>query len=91
VSEEQYTALYVPKKLVEEKEKAWFSLINIDCNFSKVLQMFIPQLNRLAKFIYKQGLNYRHFEWVIVIRDKRTNETFYSEDTEYENTETKKV
>lgn len=78
--EKQYTEIYIPLKMVEDKENAYDALIDIDSNFSKFIQGLLKQIYLMAKVIFSYGKNYRHFEWIILIRDRKTGKIFCAED-----------
>ena len=75
--DKQYSAIYFPVSMIEERERTWFSLIDIDCNFSKLIQILLFQIRKLSDFIATLNLNFRHFDWILVIRNKKTKEIFY--------------
>lgn len=77
----QYSAIYFPLSMVEDREKTWFALQNIDCNYSKFLQLLIKQLFSIAKFIFTNNKNYRHYHWLLVIKDIKNNETYATKNT----------
>ncbi len=89
--ERQYSSIYFPEGLVKEREQTWDALQNIDCNFSKIIQIFLWQLKGLSRFIIKQNKNFRHYEWILVIRDKRSEETYTCKGTSYEKGKNKEV
>jgi len=74
--ERQYTELYFPASLVDEKDEAYSSLIDIDSNFSKLVQGLLKPVRLLADFINVFGKNYRHYEWTVIIRDPKTKKVF---------------
>lgn len=78
--EKQYAEVYFPEKMVPDKDEAYSSLVDIDSNFSKFLQSMIKQISILAKVIDSYGKNFRHFEWMLVIKDKQTGKTFSTEE-----------
>ena len=74
--EKQYTELYFPERLVDDKDEAYSSLLDIDSNFSKFIQSVLTPIRVLADFINMFGKNYRHFEWTVIIRDPKTKKVF---------------
>lgn len=89
--EKQYTAIYIPEKLVEEKETTYWALLDIDSNFSKLICLILRQVKNLAKFIYSVGKNYRHYDWIIIIRDKQSKVCWISTEKGIENEKSTKV
>ena len=68
---QKYT-IYVPDPIAETISNAYYALLNIDSNFSRLLQCLVSSILRTAKFIRKQKKNFRHYEWHIIIQDKET-------------------
>ena len=81
----QYTAIYFPASMIDEREKTWFALQDIDCNFSKLIQVLTKQIFSLAKFILSKDKNFRHFSWFIVIRDNSDEQVYSTEKFETKN------
>ena len=72
--EKQYDALYFPLDMVEEKKKAYWALLDIDCNFSKLLRLLLTSIKLIADKIKKAEKNYRHYDWEIVIKEKKVSD-----------------
>ena len=68
--------LCVPDSMAKDIEKAYNALVDIDCNFSRLLQCLLGSIGDIAIFILKQKKNFRHYHWHIVIQDKDTNECY---------------
>ena len=71
--------IYVPKSSTAKLEKARHSLYNIDCNLSRLLVVLLDSIISIVKLILKQNKNFRHYHWSITIKDKKTGETFNSQ------------
>lgn len=87
--ERQYKGMYVPEHLIEEREKSYWKLLDIDCNFSKLLCLLFVQIRELANYIYEEGKNYRHFNWRLTLEDPKTGEIFYVKECKDGTTEVK--
>ena len=61
-----------PESLVEKSDEAYDKLLEIDCNFSRLLQNLLDSIIAVAKIVLKQKKNFRHFRWEIIIQDKET-------------------
>jgi len=68
--ERQYTAIYFPEDMLEKKDIAYLKLMDIDSNWSKVIQGLLDSVIEVATEIARQGKNYRHFNFEIVAFDK---------------------
>jgi len=64
--------LCTPDKMADALDKAYDKLTNIDCNFSRLIQSILGSIIGIATLISKQGLNYRHYNWELIIRNKKT-------------------
>lgn len=71
--EEQYTAIYFPEKQIKLKNQVVDALVDIDFNFSKLIQKLLKQILVLAIMIKALKKNYRHFSFYLVIKDNQTN------------------
>ena len=69
--EGKYVALYFPEEMMEEKEKTYFALLDINCNFSKLIQVLLPQIKEIALAMFKRGENYLEYEWKLTVKLKR--------------------
>jgi hypothetical protein len=78
--EKQYAEVYFPEKMIDDKEEAYGALLDIDSNFSKFLQGLLKQIIIMSKVILSYGKNYRHFEWIILVKDKKSGKVFACED-----------
>jgi len=79
----KYT-ICAPDNLSDKLEKAYYALVDIDCNFSRLLHCLLGSILDVVKFILKQKKNFRHYHWHIAIQDKETGQ-WYSDD-KYEST-----
>ncbi len=70
VQEEDYLTIYFPEVLRELRTKTYEKLLDIDANYSKILQELLLPIKRAAEFILSQEKNFRHFDWAIEITDK---------------------
>lgn len=70
--------LCVPKNMSDKLDKTYNALLEIDCNFSKIIQCLLDSILNAARFIIRQRKNFRHYHWHIVIQDKETKQ-YYSE------------
>ena len=68
--ENQYDSFYVPEHMIEEKFNVNSVLLDIDCNFSRFIQVIMRSLWHAACYIKKLELSYRHFDWAITIKNK---------------------
>jgi len=71
---DQYAEIYFPASMAEEKAQVVSALQDIDCNFSKLLQVLLPSIKELAMFVKKEDNNYRHYHWSVIFVDKKTGE-----------------
>lgn len=78
--ETQYTEIYIPLRMVDDKDYAYDALVDIDSNFSKFIQGLLKQIYLMARVILSYGKNYRHFEWIILIKDRKSGKIFCAED-----------
>lgn len=72
LKEEKYNVIYWPSPLLELKRKAYDLLLEIDCNYSRLLQSLLYSIITICKFIIKQKKNFRHYEWQFIIKDRKT-------------------
>lgn len=70
--EEQYMALYFPEDMLEEKTKAYNLLLDIDCNFSRLIQQLLPEIIRVAGDIEALEESFRDYEWQLCVKKKGT-------------------
>lgn len=68
--EAQYTALYFPESMIDDKEKAYFALLDVDSNFSKLIQGLLPDIINACNTIISEGNNFRHYDWRLTIKRK---------------------
>ncbi len=73
----QYTVC-VPEHLSKKFEQTYNTLLDIDANFSKIIQCLLGSLIRMSKYIIMQKKNFRHYEWHIMIEDKETGKVYYT-------------
>lgn len=66
--------IYVPDSMSDKLEKAYYALLNIDCNLSRLVQCLLVSIVSTAKFIHKHKKNFRHYNWGLIIQDKETDE-----------------
>ena len=88
--QKQYSAIYFPEEMIDSREKTWFALQRIDCNFSRVIQAILHQLRRLACLILSKDKNFRHFNWYLIIEDKQDGK-IYSTFTPKKGIKTQKI
>lgn len=72
--------IYIPEKLKKETKDAYDVLLNIDSNFSKLIQCILYSIIKTAKYIVLQKKNFRHYEWHLIIHDRETNQYFSTYD-----------
>ena len=68
--ENQYSALYFPENKLALKESAYWALLDIDSNFSKLICDLLPSIKYVANEIKADNLNRLHFDFKIVATRK---------------------
>lgn len=76
--EERYSQIYWPTNMHKQKNKVYDLLLDIDCNYSRIVQSILPNLEEICKLILSVGKNFRHFEWHLLIIDKETGDGYSS-------------
>ena len=61
--EEQYMALYFPEAMLPAKMEAYYLLLDIDANFSKLIQELLPEIIRVAGDIEALEEFFKDYEW----------------------------
>ena len=84
--EEQYAALYFPEHMVQEKKKTYWALLDIDCNFSKLICALLPSIRAVAEMIKAKDLNFLHYEFKLIAKRKKV-----THDKEKEKDKSKKL
>ena len=74
--EKDYDTIYWPGILVEPKKIAADMLVQIDCNFSKLLHLLIVDVVSITAWIIQKKKNFRHYDWYIVVVDNETGEKY---------------
>ncbi len=72
--EKQYHMLYFPIDMAEDAEEAYNLSLDIDCNFSKIVQLLLKDITNICARIIKRKKNWRHYTWHLVCIDKDTHE-----------------
>ncbi len=65
-----------PDSMSDKMEKAYYALVEIDCNFSRLLQSLLDSIISVSKFILNQKKNFRHYHWHLIIQDKETGQQY---------------
>lgn len=68
----QYKMLYFPLKMAKLAQQAYWKLLDIDCNFSRLICELLPSILEQGGKIYCKGRNYRHYNWKVVATEKRS-------------------
>lgn len=68
--DEQYTAIYFKQEQLADKQEAYFSMLDIDCNWSKLIQVLLADIIRICKEIKAKGKNFRHYNFKLVAEEK---------------------
>ncbi|KKM75591.1 hypothetical protein LCGC14_1388750 [marine sediment metagenome] len=76
--EERYSQIYWPVSIQKLKSTVYDLLLDIDCNYSRIMQSILPNLKEICNLIASEGKNFRHFEWHLLIIDKKTGEGYSS-------------
>ncbi len=71
--EEQYMALYFPEAMIEDKQRAYDALLDIDANFSKLIQLLLPDIIAIGELMAKDEANYRDYVWELRATRKDAN------------------
>lgn len=74
LKEEKYNVIYWPAPMLEQKQTAYDLLLEIDCNWSRLLQSLLGSVIHICKYILSQDLNFRHYKWELLIQHRKTGE-----------------
>lgn len=69
---EAFIQIYFPKHQRAAKEKLCFLLQDIDANMSRIVQQLLPSMTALAEQIAKDQKNFRHYNWEVMLEERRT-------------------
>lgn len=68
----QYRMLYFSAKFMELAQETYFALLDIDCNYSKLICELLSSILSETIKITKKGKSYRHYNWKVVTTLKRS-------------------
>lgn len=74
---DHYTQVYWTDETIEFSQEVDGLLVDIDCNYSRLLRSLLKSIKNICKFILSLNRNYRHYEWELLIKDKETG-VYYS-------------
>lgn len=69
--EEQYSSLYFPLEVIDEKKKIVFGLWDIGSNISKLFVSLMPSIMIAIKKIKEAECEAPEYEWKIVVTKKK--------------------
>lgn len=76
-TKENYSNIYWTDELLPLSREVYDMLIDIDCNYSRLLRSLLKSIKNICVFILSLNRNYRHYEWELLIKDKETD-VYYS-------------
>lgn len=79
IKSDKYDMIYFPEDMIRLRQEVYFKLLDINANYSIVIQLLLPTLLEVAKFIEENEKNYSHFNWGIVletIKEPRVTNSF---------------
>ena len=71
----RYT-VYIPSQQGYITRLALNALKNIDCNFSRLICCLLTSIIGIAASIVELDKNFRHFNWELIIQDKKTSQWY---------------
>lgn len=76
-TKENYSQVYWTDKVLDLSNEVYNLLVDIDCNYSRLLRSLLQSIKNICLYILSLGKNYRHYEWELLIREKETG-IYYS-------------
>ncbi len=76
-TKENYSQVYWTDKTLDLSNEVYNLLVDIDANYSRILRSLLQSLKNICLYILSLDKNYRHYEWELLIKEKKTG-IYYS-------------